>query len=242
MLTSRVSLILGSAAVALSLSACSLTQSSKPQLSADAIKLESKAVSEPALKQVYQVNVGEVMYSEYVLQAGMAAQTTGKRNFAKTILFGDVKLSVSSILEFKPEEDYPTYCSTDFVYYPMNKKTATDVACFADEDEDGWFDRVQVPSVKFGTWTKTDGPTYKVQAVSRKGKARTELWYQGRSAETIKIAYQETNAKGEQTVSQTAEYAMPSTGSTQIGFKKARLVIEKADNQGIRYRVTQGFN
>jgi len=238
----RLSFILVLAGFSFSLSGCMFSQSTqKPQMPSLPLKVQHKVVHEPPLNQTNRVNVGEVMYSEFEYRTGRAAQTLGK-SFSKTVLFGDVKMQPGTLLAFKPNTDYPTYCTEEQVYYQMSKNTPSDIACFADENEDGWFDRVQVPSVKFGTWTDTDGPTYGIETVNRKSKERLELLYQGRGENTIKILYREINAQGEQTVSQTAEYAIaPGTSSTQIGFKKARLLVESADNSSISYQVQKSF-
>lgn len=238
----RLSLMLVFAGFSLSLSSCMFSPSTqKPQVASQALKVEHTVGSEPALNQRQRVNVGEVMYSEFEYRTGRAAQTVGKA-FSKTVLFGDVKMPRGTLLAFKPNTDYPTYCTEEPVYFKMSQNTASDIACFADENEDGWFDRVQVPSVKFGTWTDTDGPTYGIESVNRKSKERVELVYQGRGENSIKMLYREVNAQGEQTVSQTAEYALnPGGSATQVGFKKARLLIESADNSGITYQVQKSF-
>ncbi len=242
MLKSRATLLLIATTLSVSLSSCMMTTPSthKPQINPTTLTIQQKNGYEPALKQTRRVNVGDVMFSQFEYQTGTAAQTTGK-TFVKTVLFGDVKLPPGTLLNFMPEAAYPTYCTSDKVYYGMGTQTAADIACFADEAQDGEFERVQVPSVKFGTWTDTDGPSYSIATVNRKKKERQELLYQGRGQNTIKVMYRELNAQGEQTISQTAEYALAADGSAQIGYKKARLMVETADNSGVTYQVLEGF-
>ncbi len=222
------------------LAGCWSMPEQREPVAAQAVKIETQAGHEPAFQVSQQVNVGEVMYSEFEYQHGQAAQTSGA-HFTQTVLFGEVKMPQGTLLESVDEADHPTYCSSEKVYYAWGKKTATDIACFADENADGGFERVQVPSVKFGTWTPTEGPTYSIQSINRKKNARQALFYQGRSGDTLKLAYREMDERGEPLASQTAEYTLSASGHTEIGFKKARLLIESADNSGIRYQVLQGF-
>ncbi len=233
--------ILALIGVSFALSGCLLGPTTeKSQIPAQALKTQRTTASEPALNTTQRVNVGEVMYSEFEYRSGRAAQTLDQ-SFTKTVLLGDVKIPQGTVLAFKPNTDYPTYCSESPVYFKMGQNAPSDIACFADDNEDGWFDRVQVPSVKFATWTDSEGPRYAFDNVNRKSKERLELLYQGRSENSLKILYREINAQGQQTVSQTAEYALAAGSTTEIGFKKARLLIEQADNSGITYRVLERF-
>ncbi len=214
---------------------------SQPEL-ARAAPLESRRAHEPELKQTHEVNVGEVMYSEFVYQRGSAAQLIDAA-YSKNVLLGEVKLTAETLLEKQEAADYPTYCSTDKVYYSFTEETPSDIACFTDEEGDGWFDRVRVPGIKFGTWTKTeDGPRYRIQTVERRGSERQELLYQGLAGNTLKLAYREYDRQGEPGASQRVEYTLSAEGApTPIGFKQARLMIDSADNTRIRYRVLRGF-
>ncbi|MCB1875571.1 MAG: hypothetical protein KDH88_06305 [Chromatiales bacterium] len=203
--------------------------------------MQQTSVSEPQLHSHSSGAVGEVIYQEYVLMQGTGASLATGKNFTTNVLFGEVRLLPGSLLHAKAGADYPTYCTAAKVYTRFVDDSPSDIACFADDDGDGWFDRVQVPSVKFGSWTDSEGPHYQLGAVDRHSQARQQLVYLGRTENSVKIGYRRIDENGDETASQTVEYALAAAGATEVGYRKLRMRIDAATNSEIRYEIVRGF-
>lgn len=215
---------------------------SEPSVGKDAIVGQPAPGSEPPIHKLSSANVGEVMYRQSEVFSGVGAQLQGEGEFRTSVLFGEVRLTPTTALLEQEEADYPTYCTQTRVYTRFGKDQASDIACFADDDRDGWFDRVQVPSVKFGSWTDSDGPRYATGPMRLQSSGGQQLIYLGRTDNSIKVGYRQLDENGQVGASQTVEYALGlSQGATEVGFRQLRMRIDSATNSEVRYEVLRGF-
>jgi uncharacterized protein YceK len=176
------------------------------------------------------VRVGEVMLDRYQYTAAPTASPT------VAIQAGDGRPDIRAgyRLVARKVDGETAYCT------PIQHS----FACFYDNDGDGLFDHELVTNLGIASskrplekpvpYTKGDG------AVAKGFKS--ELLYQGRSDDVIKLRYLDyTNDLGRPSYSQDVQYTLDAKAPTEIVFRDAHIRVLQADNETIRYEILSSF-
>lgn len=195
----------------------------------------------PEIGQRRVANVGDVIYTKYDYVAQKGARLTD--GYEGGFLLGRVGVPAGTFLRALGVGGSVEYCTERELYYdPLTGPY--DVVCFADWDRDGRFEKVRVPSLKFGNWGEVKGSplAFREDSQTLESGFKKELLYQGISGSTVTVAYREySDDLIRPAFQQQASYTLEAPGPTTVGFQEVRIEIYGADNQGLDYRVVQGF-
>lgn len=197
--------------------------------------------SNPAMGIMSEADVGSVIYEEFRFQATETAYLL--ETIEEGFSLGDLTAIAGTSLPAYRGDNGVQYCSDERLYSdPLVGPYS--IACFSDLDRDGHFDRVRVPSIKFGAWSKLDKPVaYRIAVTpATPDGIKNELIYQGIDRGTLRLAYREFMDNFiRPAYQQDVTYQMTEAGPTFIRFRGVEIEVLEANNQGITYRVLAGF-
>ena len=90
--------------------------------------------------------------------------------------------------------------------------------CFKDTDQDGKFEEIRVPSLRFGGWAGIDG-------------------------NSLSLSYREfIDSLARPAFQQDVRYTLDADGETEIAFRGACFLVFSASNTSLRYRLVAGLS
>ena len=209
--------------------------------------LEPQSGAEPALNLEAHTLPGERMYSEfdYADQAVAELQADLRYNRKITIQAGEPLLGVLT------RKGDPVYCSR----HQRSGGHGGGFVCLRDADGDEKFDAFSIQGTsaliaKNLVLKEPAAAEFKSVALpggdlpGYSGKFfRNEILYQGASKGTLRLLYREfLNDMARPAFTQELSFDMEEEGATIAIVKGARLEILEAGNEGVRFKVTQGFS
>ncbi|MCP4050571.1 MAG: hypothetical protein GY730_07700 [bacterium] len=201
--------------------------------------VKKKVGVSPEINKVSQVYVGEKFYSQFDYMVTDTIKIVGKFDF-KFIDSGRVKINDGEVFfRYSDEDGSNFYCSVNGNFFWGNNKGS--IICVRDINNDGLIDDMNTPKSFFtNPWYSVSDKKifYKKQAIIKVGSGvRTDLIYQGRSNNVIKVQYREyVNNFVRPLFDQNLTYTLDET-QTKINFKGAEIEIMEADNNSIKYRI-----
>lgn len=207
--------------------------------------LLTKRVGEsPELGVVTQRAVGEVIYETFNYEEWHGARLAQQLNIS--VFAASAVVEPSDPLIAVVEAGETVYCTATPVLRVTGQPPLSRV-CLADRDGDSAFDNWRAPEgppIRF-KWAPLKGPApfSTEKAIERSGKGfKYELLYQGIAAGVVSLLYREyVDDLVRPAFQQDLSYTLSPEGPTEISFRGTRIVIEAADNKGIRYRVLTGL-
>jgi hypothetical protein len=113
--------------------------------------------------------------------------------------------------------------------------------CYFDNGNTGRFTTAYVAGTLADTKLDVDVP-YSVREEAIGAGFKYELLYQGFDRGVVRVAYREYLADfARPAFQQDLTYTLDPSGTTEASFRNVRFVIISADNNGIKYYVTRGF-
>ncbi len=198
----------------------------------------------PELDVVTQRAVGEVIYETFNYEEWHGARLA--QSVVIDVLAASALLGPSDPLIAVVEGSETVYCTAAPALRVAGRPPSSRV-CLADRDGDEAFD----------TWRAPEGPPARLKwaplksaapfstgtSMERSGKGfKYELLYQGIAAGVVSLLYREyVDDLVRPAFQQDLSYTLSPQGPTEISFRGTRIVIEAADNKGIRYRVLTGL-
>lgn len=184
----------------------------------------------PALNTETEAGTGDVLYSEY---------ERTEYEFAK--LKSDIRVSQSGkvlpkglVLAASPKivSGRKEYC----------RGFETALYCLEDTDLNGSFDKVRIGGGGRALPNVSGGYVLEYEPVDDQPGWRKDLLYQGASGGIARFTFREfgtdwTTPK----VTQELSYDLSSEGSTEVVYQGAKIQIDRADSNAVRYKVLQGF-
>lgn len=197
------------------------------------LKQESRVGSFPDLNVVTNVNVGEVMVTEFNYSAINSAVIT--QSVDSNLWHGRRALPAGTTLSSTTTSDGKNlFCE------PQGGASAW---CFEDENQDGKFDRAYTLNA-FNTplyGDELEGISYQKNSAMGNTGLKWELLYQGLESDVIKIAYREySNDLARPAFQQDLSYTLQDD-ATEVRFRKVVLTIISATNSQITYTVDSGL-
>lgn len=201
-----------------------------PPLWGDDAEIRVNKGSGPALNTDFEVGTGDVLYSEY---------ERSEYEFAK--LKSDIRVSQSGkflpkglVLAAQPKviSQRKEYC----------RGFETALYCLEDSDKDGSFDKVRIGGGGRALPNVSGGYVLEYEPVDDLPGWRKDLLYQGASGGVARFSFHEygtdwTTPK----VTKELSYDLSPEGSTEIVYQGAKIQIESATSNSVRYKVLQGF-
>ncbi len=186
--------------------------------------------SGPALNIETEAGTGDVLYSEY---------ERSEYEFAK--LKSDIRVSQSGkvlpkglVLAATPKivSGRKEYC----------RGFETALYCLEDTDLNGSFDRVRIGGGGRALPNVSGGYVLEYEPVDDQPGWRKDLLYQGASGGVARFTFREygsdwTTPK----VTQELSYDLSPEGSTEVVYQGARIQVDSATSNGVRYKVLAGF-
>jgi len=187
--------------------------------------------SHPALNTETEVGTGDVLFTEFErsevefarLKSDIRVSQSGKTLPKGLILEASIRLT----------NGRKEYCKGhDAAFY-----------CLQDTDNDGSFDNVQIAAGGRPLANVSGGYVLEYQPIDDLPGWRKELLYQGAAGGIARFTFREygsdwTTPK----VTQDLSYDLSPEGSTEVVYQGARIQIESATNNAVRYTVLKGFN
>jgi hypothetical protein len=181
----------------------------------------------PEKGAVSEVSVGEALYSKFDYVEYYGARLPA--GYQGKFMLGTISVLPNVLfIEHTAKKQQTQYCSRGPLYAQSKLASVVDIVCFKDVDQDGKFEEVRVPSLRFGGWAKLQGPPLPYQeAVDHeltKG-FRQELLYQGVAGDALSLSYREfIDSMARPAFQQELRYTLGS-GETEIAFRGARLLV-----------------
>lgn len=207
----------------------------RPVRSPQVLKGES-----PDKDVVSEVTVGEALYARFDYVEYYGAKLT--QGYDSKFMLGTISVPRGLMLIERPGKERPQYCSAQPLY---SRADMSDIVCFQDVNEDGAFEEIRVPTLRFGGWAKIKtAPVPYEEAVDQEqtNGFREELLYQGVAGSSLSISYREFKDDfARPAFQQDLQYTLAPEGETEIAFRGARIIVISATNTMIRYRVVSGL-
>ena len=203
---------------------------------------QRKVGEDPPLGSRSTVEVGEALYSLYDYSESKSARLLS--GYDHPYALGRISVTPSDGM---PQRANPNRLIAEFCTARKTYRDPLvgpyDVTCFLDVNTDGVFDKVKVPSIKFGSSSEVkQAAAYRVVSDLQDG-FRRELVYSGLDGSTLRLVYREFNqGLARPAFSQDLTYQLGEAGTTTISFRGARIDIHQAGNQGITYTVVKGMD
>ena len=196
---------------------------------------EIPALNTPSLKEV-----GDVVYAKFNY-----TETVGIRlNQAISIKLLSRKISVpeGAFLWRHDAKLNTNFCAGRLTVPGLWKDE--EVVCFRDSDRNGHLDSAHILGSAFGKWSelKTPVPFREATEVKAGGGFRYELLYEGVAAGVLRLTYREfVNDMARPSFSQQLTYTLDERNAGIAVFRGARLRVELASNETIKYVVLSGI-
>jgi hypothetical protein len=189
-----------------------------------------------------EVSVGEVIYAKFDYVEYYGARIPAGYN--GKFMLGQVSVPPSTLfVEHTAKQQQVQYCSREPLY--VQGRTLTDIVCFKDTNQDGKFEEIRVPSLRFGGWAKLKVPPlpYEEGVDHEQTKGfRQELLYQGIDGNSLSLSYREfIDSLARPAFQQDVRYTLDADGETEIAFRGARFLVFSASNTSLRYRLVAGL-
>jgi len=122
--------------------------------------------------------------------------------------------------------------------------TDEEVVCFRDTNHDGLLDSIHILGTAFGSWSRLDGQIsfHEATQIAPGGGYRYQLLYEGVAAGVLRVTYREfVNDLARPSFTQELTYTLDASGQGNVVFRGARLHIEQASNESLKYQVLSGM-
>lgn len=217
-------------------------------LASSATALAAKPVRSPQLLKgeipeadvLSEVTVGEALYARFDYIEYYGARLT--EGYESKFMLGMISIPRGLMLVERPGKERPQYCSAQQLY---RRSDLNDIVCFQDLNEDGAFEEIRVPTLRFGGWARIKtAPVPYEEAVDQEqtNGFRQELLYQGVAGSSLSISYREFKDNfARPAFQQDLQYTLSSEGETEIAFRGARIIVMSATNTTLRYKVVSGI-
>lgn len=200
-----------------------------------------KSGKEPTLGITTHVDVGEAIYTEFdYIEQESAYLING---YMKPFGLGKITIAPGYLLLGYLGDGKKQYCTPTLEYSPP-MAGPYDIVCFSDSNNDkNSFDKIRVPTINFGSWIDiNDSIPYKPGVAAAAKGTKFELLYQGIFNGTLKITYREyIDSLARPAFFQEVNYTLNPNGITNISFRRADIDVIEANNNGITYRIKDGF-
>lgn len=212
------------------------------------LDVQRRVGEEPAIGQVQQKSVGEVIYEVFNYDVITDTSTRLLGHISVDVLAADFELGPDDALVATTDKGVKAHCTAQRVLRVAGEPNTAHV-CLRDQDSDGTLD----------VWRAPDGPPARWKWAALKHKVdykedtrvdmaqgrgfRYELLYQGLSSGVISILYREyLDSLMRPAFQQDLSYTLDADGGADISFRALQITVHSADNSGIRYTVNRGLS
>lgn len=203
-------------------------------------KIEESTGTMPQLHTITTAPVGDVLFSQYRYWRKTGWTVSGSASVS--IGGGKVVVSAGDFLFRAVVDGAEALCTEKRTFQVLIGSGKT--SCFSDRNRDGLLDQVRVAS-EVAWWSADVSPAIGYQTaeviIPRPETIKRELVYQGYSKGVLKLSYREyVNDLARPAFFQEVTYDIEAF-PTEVTFKTSRLLILKAGNSGIEYKVLSSF-
>ena len=185
------------------------------------------------------VPVGATIFSQFDYDA--VTRAFGQSPYSRPVgIGGRIVLSVGQPLFPAMVAGQQAYCSANATFLAY-LGTDNRSVCFFDIGNTGRFSTAYVVNTLADMKLDVDVP-YSVREQATGSGFKYELLYQGFDRGVVRVTYREYLADfARPAFQQDLTYTLEKSGTTEASFRNVRFVINSADNNGIKYYVTRGF-
>jgi hypothetical protein len=201
----------------------------------------------PAIGASAHAVQGEPIYTELEILVQRAA-----RLLEDAVVGPRVTLAKGTVLLGFAERDVQRFCRLDPDHRTLGIREPTWV-CLIPGENGRFVARYLVPdgkpagrrrnldkAVRF-EGTEVPMPAAAATELSAEGLFRKEIVFQGAAGGVLRLLYREHYGDGRPALSQELTYDLVPDGPLTVAVKAARIEVLQAGNEGIQYRVIQGF-